>query len=173
MASHDMPGTPRWAVVAARTAVLSVLPSSVWRTAVGLGVPLGWTDDQLLAQDIPGSGTPYVIALSLASVAAASLTLGLVRPWGERVPAAVPFVGGRRLPALAVTALAVSGALTVIGICVLSAVNWESVSGFRGRILTPGGLLMIACYAPVLLWGPLLLAVTWSYWRRTRSAGSR
>ena len=171
MTDRAVPGTPRWAVVAAGAAVASVVPSSVWRIAVGLGVPLGWTDEQLRSQDIPGGGTAYVIGLSLVSVAAASLTLGLVRPWGERVPARVPVLGGRRIPTLAVTTLAVAGAVMVLGICALSVVNWDSVSGFRGRTWSPGGLLMIACYAPALLWGPLLLAVTWAYWVRRRNAG--
>jgi len=146
-----------------------VLPSSLWRIAVGLGVPLGWTEDQLRSQDIPGSGTWYVIGLSVVSVAAAALTLGLVRPWGERLPAAVPMLGGRRLPTLAVTFLAVAGALTVTAISLLSMLNWEHVSGFAGRTWSTGGLLMIVCYLPALFWGPLLLAVTWAYWRR-RSA---
>jgi hypothetical protein len=34
-------GTPRWAVLAAYGTVVSVLPSAVWRTAVGFGADLG------------------------------------------------------------------------------------------------------------------------------------
>ena len=168
-----MPGTPRWAVVAAYAALLSVVPSALWRSAVGLGVPLGWTQEQLRSQDIPGSGTWYVLGLSVLTVGAAALTLGLVRPWGERVPASVPVLGGRRLPALAVTAVAAAGALVVTAICVLSAVNWPAVSGFAGRTSSPGGVFMIACYLPALLWGPLLLAVTWAYWRRRSAQHAR
>lgn len=58
------------------------------------------------------------------------LTVGLVRPWGERL-------FGWRIPRL----------LPVIaGAC--------------------GGLaVMVWCYLPVLLWGPLVLATVWSYWR--------
>lgn len=164
--SDHAPGTPSWAVVAAYAAALSVWPSALWRTAVGLGVPLGWSDEQLASQDIPGSGTWYVLGLSAVSIAAASLTLGLVKRWGEQLPAALPFVGGRRPPVLAVVGLATVGAVLVTGIGVVSAASWEQVSGFAGRTRTPGGLLMIACYLPALLWGPLLLAVTWAYWRR-------
>lgn len=169
MGRLEAPGTPPWAVVAAKAAFLSVLPSSLWRIAVGVGVPLGWTEDQLQSQDMPGTGTWYVIGLSVVSVGAAALTLGLVQTWGERLPAAVPLVGGRRLPVLAVTGLGVVGGVVVTALCVLSALNWHSVSGFAGRTWSPGGLFMIACYLPALLWGPLLLAVTWAYWRR-RSA---
>ncbi len=110
-----VPGTPRWAARAAYVAALSVVPSAVWRTAVGIGVPLGWSDEQLRSQQIPGSGTVYVLALSVVSIGAAALTLGLVHPWGEVTP----------------------------------------------RVL------------PALLWGPLLLAVTWAYWRRRRIHRSR
>lgn len=166
MGRLEAPGTPTWAVVAAHAAVFSVVPSSLWRIAVGVGVPLGWTEAQLQAQDIPGTGTWYVIGLSAVSVGAAALTLGLVQTWGERLPAAVPFVGGRRLPVLAVTGAAVVGGVVVTALCVLSALNWNSVSGFAGRTWSVGGLFMIACYLPALLWGPLLLAVTWAYWRR-------
>jgi hypothetical protein len=90
---RPVPNTPRWAVIAAWVTVLTVLPSSVWRTAVGLGIPLGWTDEHLRLEHIPGYGTAYVIGLSVASIAAASLTLGLVYPWGDRVPTWVPAVG--------------------------------------------------------------------------------
>jgi hypothetical protein len=53
---------------------------------------------------------------------------------------------------------------------VIAAVNWETLSGFRGKP-TPGWYaLATAAYAPALCWGPLLLAVTWAYWRRRRAA---
>lgn len=69
-----MPGTPRWAVAAAWATVLSVLPSAVWRTAVGLGIPLGWSAGQPQRQQIPGWGTGYVLAFSAGSLFATSLT---------------------------------------------------------------------------------------------------
>ncbi len=164
-ATAAKPVVPRWAVFAAYGAIGCVLPSALWRTAVGVGVPLGWSDAQLMAQQIPGWGTVYVLALSLLSLGAAALTLGLVRPWGEFVPARIPLVGGRRVPVAIPVALAVVGAAVIVAICVLSFVNWAQVSGFDDR--TSGwALFMAACYLPALLWGPLLLAVTWAYWRR-------
>jgi len=162
-------GTPTWAVAAAYVAVLSVVPSAIWRTAVGLGAPLGWSDDQLRAQQIPGWGTAYVIGLSVVSIAAAALTLGLVHRWGEVVPPAVPFVGGRRVPVLVGVVPAVVGASVVVVLCVQSVASWDRVSGFADDPDSGWARLMIACYLPALLWGPLLLAVTWAYWRRTTS----
>lgn len=81
-----VPGTPRWAVVAAWATLGCVLPSSLWRISVGLGIPLGWSDAHLRLERIPGDGTFYVIRLSVASIVAAALTLGLIYRWGERVP---------------------------------------------------------------------------------------
>ncbi len=106
---------------------------SVWRTAVGLGIPLGWSQAHLRLERIPGYGTFYVIWLSAASIAAAALTLGLVYRWGEHVPARIPILGGRRLPGWLVAGAAVAGALLVADVVGLSITHWSSVSGFSDR----------------------------------------
>ena len=41
--------------------------------------------------------------------------------------------------------------------------NWERVSGFADNPESGWHLFMVACYAPALLWPPLLLAVTIQY----------
>ncbi len=169
---RPVPGTPRWAVVCAWATLACVLPSSAWRTAVGLGVPLGWSEAHLRLEHIPGDGTPYVLWLSATSIAAAALTLALVYRWGEQIPPWVPLVGDRRLPVWLVAAIALAGAVVVVGIVGLSIVNWSSVSGFGDRWASGWGLLMAACYAPAILWPPLLLAATLAYVRR-RAGGSR
>ncbi|GAB3865091.1 hypothetical protein GCM10029963_76580 [Micromonospora andamanensis] len=69
---RPVPGTPRWAVAAAWGSVACVLPSSLWWMALGVGVPLGWTEEHLRLLRIPGYGTFYVFMLSLATLAAAS-----------------------------------------------------------------------------------------------------
>lgn len=159
-------GTPRWAVWTAWGAVVCVVPSSVWRTAVGLGVPLGWSPAHLRLEQIPGYGTGYVIGLSVASLTTAALTLGLVHRWGDHVPFWIPRLGGRRLPVSGVAGLAVAGALVVAGIVALSVVHWSAVSGFSDRPRSAAAVLMVACYAPAILWSPLLLATTFAYVRR-------
>jgi hypothetical protein len=153
-------------VVCAWTTVACVLPSSAWRTAVGLGVPLGWSQSQLQLQRIPGYGTFYVIGLSAASIAATALTLGLVYRWGEQIPSRIPLLGGRRLPVWLVAAVAVAGAAIVAGIVGLSIAHWSSVSGFSDRPTSGWARLMAACYAPAVLWSPLLLITTLAYIRR-------
>lgn len=81
-------------MLAAYAAVLSVVPSGAWRTAVGLGVPLGWSEEHLRLERIPGEGARYVISLTALTLGAALLTLGLVQRWGDVVPGWVPVVGG-------------------------------------------------------------------------------
>lgn len=173
---HDwptpVPGTPRWAVVAAYAAVLSVVPSGLWRTAVGLGVPLGWSRAHLRLEHIPGGGTWYVLSLTFLSVGAALLTLGLIHGWGEIVPSWVPLLGGRRIPVLVAVVPAIAGAVIVSVLAVISVLNWDRVSGFADRPHSGFAVFMDVCYAPAALWGPLLIAVTVAYWVRRRSPHS-
>jgi len=169
-----VPGTPPWAVVAAWAAVACVVPSAAWRTAVGVGVPLGWSDTQLASQGIPGQGTVYVLALSALSIAAAALTLGLVQRWGERWPVWAPVVGGTAVPVWLAAGLATAGGLVVGVIVVQSVVHWSDVSGFADRPQSGWALLMAACYAPAALWPVLLAATTVAYVRRrTRRPAGR
>lgn len=166
-------GTPPWAAVAAWATVASVAPACIWRTAVGLGVPLGWSDAHLRLERIPGYGTFYVIWLSVASIAAALVTLGLIYPWGERVPRRVPLVGGRQFPVWLVAGVAVIGGLVVAGLVWLSIINWSQVSGFADQPTSGWSVLMAACYSLNVLWAPLLFAVTVAYvQRRTRLVSS-
>jgi hypothetical protein len=132
-----------------------VAPSGV------LGVPLGL----------------YVIVLSVISELLAFTAVGLVSAWGEVFPGWIPVLGGRRVPTLAAV---VPGALGAIGLTLLW--TWVAVSfslGMRinGRPLGSDcvlsfadlkGLVAIIAYAPLLLRGPLLGALTIGYWKRRR-----
>lgn len=110
----------------------------------------------------------YIPSLSVISLGLASLTIGLVRPWGEVFPAWLPWIGGRRVPlAFAVTA-ATAGAVLVAAFIVRAA-----VAGEPSRPLPPGcsppGWDVLRFYVPMVLWPPLLLAVTWHHYRRRRT----
>jgi hypothetical protein len=167
MASNNVvPGTPRWAVWAAYGAVLCVVPSALWRTAIGFGAKLGTTQGWREFQHLPGSGSVYVIGLSLLSIGTAALTLGLIQPWGDVLPRWVPMIGGRRVHHRVSLSIASLGAMSVMAICWMSVVNWEQIMGFRGRPAAGWYELATAAYLPALLWGPLLLMVTWARWRR-------
>ncbi|MFD4023760.1 hypothetical protein ACFWRV_09620 [Streptomyces sp. NPDC058576] len=171
--ARPVPPPPRWAVRAAHVAAWSTVPSGVWRVALVLGVPVGVMErEEFLAafpDHSPLIALAYVLLIGAVAEFASYLTLGLVRPWGEVVPRGIPFLGGRPVDhGLAVLAASL-GALAV------TALWW--VFFFGGLLTGPGpdpGIsageaFFIASYAPLLLWGPLLAAVTWSYHRRHRA----
>ena len=158
---------PRWARRAATLIVLTTVPSGLWRVAMAVGVPVGVDDAYRRANyGFPGRGTAYVFGLTLLLVSLALLGTGLVRRWGEVTPRWIPLVGGRRVPPLAAIIPAGVGAaaLTLL---------WTTVFLGAGEIFDVYGLtgaardVVVACYAPLLLWGPLLAALTVSYGRRT------
>lgn len=172
-------GVPRWARIAPYLVTAAVLPSCVWRIAAfTLHVPL--VDGSLGSGDIP-SGIPgvslavYMILLSVFSELVAFTAFGLVARWGEVFPRWIPALRGRPVPRLLATVPAALGsaALTLLW-------TWVTVSLSLGRridgrprpadgLLTVHdwhGVVSIAAYAPLLLWGPLLAALTVAYWKR-------
>jgi hypothetical protein len=174
-------GVPRWARIAAFAVPLTVIPSSVWRIAAcTFHAPImrGGLDPAELSSGLPGVPLAlYVVLLSVVSELLAFTAVGLVSTWGEVFPRWIPGLRGRRVP---VRLAVVPGAL---GAAVLTLLwTWAAVSmllGLRidGRPLSAAaavsfhdwkGLVAVAAYAPLLLWGPLLGAVTISYWRRRR-----
>ncbi|GHA45203.1 hypothetical protein GCM10010329_79780 [Streptomyces spiroverticillatus] len=109
----------------------------------------------------------YVISLSVVSELLALLTLGLVRSWGEVTPRWIPFVGGRPIHPLAAVIPAVLGATGLFALY-----GWYAYANFFTD-LAPGSsgtplqeAILVLCYAPLLAWAPLLLAVTFAYYRR-------
>ena len=152
---------PRWAVRAAHLVPLVTLPSGLWRIALVAGVPLGYDGV------IPFWEGVYIVGLSVVSEALALLTLGLVRPWGEVFPRWLPLVGGRRVPPLFAVTAATAGAAA------LTLIWWNATitfflpdrNGFD-VVLDWGQVVIFVSYVPLVLWGPLLFAVTWAYYRR-------
>ncbi|MFF2353047.1 hypothetical protein ACFVVL_25075 [Kitasatospora sp. NPDC058115] len=163
-------GTPRWAELAARATVWTTVPSGLWRIALGVGVPVGFSGELAAAFDpyVPGWGTVYVVALSGLAELLAFLTLGLVRPWGEVLPRRIPLIGGRAVPPLAaiVPAALGSAALTALWLPALFG-GWASAMSDPDAPHGPAGVIMTLCYLPLVAWGPLLAAVTVAYARRT------
>ncbi|MFJ9577636.1 hypothetical protein ACIRQF_14790 [Streptomyces sp. NPDC101191] len=160
---NALPTVPRWAVLAAHAVPLTVLPSGLWRLALVAGLPV--TRDA--GDATMGLGEcVYVVSLSLVSELPAFLTLGLVRAWGEVFPRWMPFLGGRLVNPTAATATALAG---VAGLCAIA--GWGAYAAYAG--LGPGipaspaqDALLVACYAPLLAWPPLLAAVAVAYHRR-------
>jgi len=163
----------RWAAYATP---LCVLPSALWR------IWYVFVDaDPACVGGGPAWERPYILSLSAVSVTAAALTVGLVRPWGEVVPAWVPLLGGRPVPVRATTGAAAAGASLIFTVYTYAVLNgifeWREsrrVPGCPPPDQTDGAWLAYLCYAPLLLWGPLLVVVTVAYYRRrTRAAQSR
>ncbi|MEV0445601.1 hypothetical protein AB0I84_45890 [Streptomyces spectabilis] len=160
---NSLPGVPRWAALAAHAVPWVVLPSSLWRVALVLRLPV--------SDYGPGFGESlYVLALSAVSEGLALLTLGLVRPWGEVVPRWIPLIGGRPVRPLAAV---VPAALGAVALAVIWAYAFRSVGGGLDSGTGPGGMgspaqdaFLVLCYAPLLLWAPLLMAVTVAYYHR-------
>ncbi|MBZ4321325.1 hypothetical protein [Streptomyces huiliensis] len=165
--TKTLPDVPRWARRAATGAAWTNVPSGLWRLAIAAGVPVGLARSEYEQLQAPGWGSLYLVILSLISEALALLALGLVREWGEVWPRWVPVLRGRPVPVLFATSLAGFGALgtTVFGVLfVATAADADMDASLWGR------WLLNAVYAPLLLWGPLLGAVTVHYYRRRTAA---
>lgn len=160
---------PRWAVWAAHLTALVVLPSGLWRIVMVLGYPAGYTEAGFVPFETFGAKV-WMLTLSVICELVAFLTIGLVRPWGEVVPRWIPLIGGRavRLMAAVVPAALGAAALTLM---------WANVPWwwtYPHEDMTPTGSLVVGVlYQPLVLWGPLTAAVTFSYYRRHRAAQRR
>jgi hypothetical protein len=181
-AHHPVPGVPRWARNAAYAVPYTVLPASLWRIALGtFHMPIGRAG---IGSGITPSGVPgvpiglYVIVLSVISEMLAFSAVGLVSTWGEVFPRWIPVLSGRRVPTLAAVVPAALGAVVLTLLWTWVAVSFSLGMRINGRPLGSDsvlsfddwkGLVAVIAYAPLLLWGPLLAAVTIGYWKRRRS----
>ncbi len=164
------PAPARWAVVAAYTVPVCVLPSAIWRVTPA-ETTVGW----------------YLVFLSVFSMALALLTLGLVHRWGEHLPRRL---GGRPLPAHAVARAALTGGGMLVAVCVYFFVNqafdlvgpsqgqsqgqgWGPAGLRDGVVHEPPGWEVLRYYLPLVAWGPLLIAVALDYRRRMVTPRSR
>ncbi|MFC9897266.1 hypothetical protein ACFVMC_26555 [Nocardia sp. NPDC127579] len=133
--------------------------------------------------DLPAwmPGELYVIALSIVSELVAFTAVGLVAAWGEWFPGWFPRLRGRRIPTAVAVIPAALGAVALTVMWTAAFVTELAGVTLRGDP-TPadypsraGGWESAAyylCYTPLLLWGPLLAAVTFAYYRRRRTTGS-
>lgn len=182
VAAHaPVAGVPRWARVAAYAVPFTVLPSSLWRIAAcTFRAPIVRGD---VVSGVSSSGIPglplwlYVILLSIASELLAFTAVGLISSWGEVFPRWIPVLRGRRVPTPAAVIPAALGAAVLTLLWTTVAVTMSLGMRINGSPQGPDapvsfgdwkGLVAVVAYAPLLLWGPLLAAVTISYLRRRR-----
>ena len=174
-------GVSRRVRVTAFAVPLTVLPSSAWRIAAcTFHAPIlrGDLGSALRSSGLPGIPLGlYVILLSIVSELLAFAVVGLVSTWGEVFPRWIPVLHGRRVPVLSAVVPAALGAAVLTLLWTWTAVSLSLGLGVDGlpRLQDDPlgfsdwqGLVAVAAYAPLLLWGPLLGAVTISYWRRRR-----
>ncbi|MFD9542723.1 hypothetical protein [Streptomyces sp. NPDC060022] len=160
---------PRWAVRSAHLIALIVLPTALWRIALVLGYPAGYTDAGFESFETPGAKV-WMLMLSVVTELAALLTLGLVRPWGEVVPRWIPVLGGRRVRPMAAVVPAAFGAVALTAIWATMPLWWTFPHDDMTRL---GHHLVGVIYQPLVLWGPLLGMITVSYCRRTAPRAGR
>ncbi|GGF44150.1 hypothetical protein GCM10007298_44900 [Williamsia phyllosphaerae] len=109
-------------------------------------------------------GYAYVFGLSVVQLATSFLTVGLASRWGVELM-------NRRVPRLPVIMVATLGGLAVTWLFTVS-MTTQILTGHRpdaGHTHGTALVLMVACYAPIVLWGPLELLATYGYWRRRRA----
>ncbi|WP_405057526.1 hypothetical protein OG474_32990 [Kribbella sp. NBC_01505] len=165
MEATDRP-VPRWAYRLAHAIPFVVLPSSLWRIGLVFGSSMGMLDATGQPTYVTGFGAKlYVLGLSLFLEALALLSLGLVQPWGERVPRWIPLIGGRRVTPYAAVIPATLGSLALIAMWTFTMHNLYT-EGALYFTSTFWQYLMVGSYSLLHLWGPALLLVTWSYHRR-------
>ncbi|MFI1829583.1 hypothetical protein ACH41E_24535 [Streptomyces sp. NPDC020412] len=124
--------------IAAHAAALTLVPSGVWRFAIAFGWDAGFGSGFLEAENFPGTGSFYLIGLSVLAEVLGLLTLGLVHRWGEVLPRWVPVIGGRRIPVLAAVVPASIGAALVTLVTFQGAFTWNGADSM-GADRSPGG----------------------------------
>ncbi|KAB7847261.1 hypothetical protein [Streptomyces mobaraensis] len=161
---------PRWALRLAKALPFVLLPHCVWRLPFAVDFRMGTIQP---ATSFPWWGAAYVVGLSVLTEALALLTVrGLVGSWGETFPRWVPFLAGRRVPPLAATLPATLGGLALVALWDTMPLAWFGLFGYHDVAFTNGWWKLLAdvCITPVMLWGPIVLALTYAYHRRRRPA---
>ncbi|MFI6845076.1 hypothetical protein OG535_06395 [Kitasatospora sp. NBC_00085] len=157
-----------WALRLAKLLPFVVLPHCLWRLPFAFDFEMGTVDPS--APPLPWWGAYYVFGLSLLTEALALLCTGLVSGWGETVPAWLPLVGGRRIRPAAAIVPATLGGLGLVALWDPMPLAWFGVLGFHEVPYSNGWWRALAhvCVGPVMLWGPIVLALAYAYGRRRR-----
>ncbi|MQA81703.1 MAG: hypothetical protein GEV10_25035 [Streptosporangiales bacterium] len=160
---------PGWARVAAHLIAVCTLPSAVWRLGIIVQFPFGYDAAWIHRSRLDTVfGDVRMILLCIVSELLALLAFGLVQRWGEVVPPWLPPLRGRRIPTWIPTVLAAVGGVGLTAIWT-GGVAYAALTGTTFDVGTEPGLpttVQLVSYAPMVIWGPLLLALTIHYCRR-------
>jgi hypothetical protein len=172
VAANRLPVLMRWGKAATYAAFLLPLPYGITRLAWALGLPLG------IDQDLSGDPLTARIGeagLATLAIGGGTVTLGLIRPWGEIWPRWVPFLAGQRVPVAlptilgGVAALAITvGGLAFVRLAIIGAL------GLAPEPAEPPAYTGWATWAPGWLWpfwGIALAVATIAYYHRRHDQG--
>lgn len=159
------PAAPRWASRLAHVIPLLVLPSGLWRLAAAFGFSTGQLNDAGQPTAIRGWAAIYIAVISLIAEAFALTGFGLVQPVGREIPRWAPVFGGRAVRPKIVVTLGTLGSVALMLIWTVG--FWPAwVGDDLGYSSSWAQTVFTACYAPLNLWGPALLVLTFAFWRR-------
>ncbi|OLT46384.1 hypothetical protein BJF85_17375 [Saccharomonospora sp. CUA-673] len=163
----DRANSPDLVASCAYAAMAVALPTALWRLPVAAGFPLGtpeaWRDEQ----QIPGTGTWYLLGLSLVQIAAIACMVALTVDPARLTPRWLRGRRGRLVPTVVGTA-GLAGALVLTLLVTMSVIAWDKVDPFGGADYDGWAWLCAACYLLAALWPPLLGAASIGYLVRHR-----
>ncbi len=143
-------------VLAALGPVPYGLVRMTWLTPWPLFVPA--------TEALPPSTRLWGLLLGGAALLGGVLTIGLIRPWGERFPRWVPGAAGRPVP-IAVAAVPgglVAAVVTSAALPMIMLLSVEPTEAGPGGMTATERLLALLLF-PCWIWGPLLGLAVWGY----------
>jgi hypothetical protein len=152
-------------VLAALGPVPYGLVRMTWLTPWPLFVPA--------TEALPPSTRLWGLLLGGAALLGGVLTIGLIRPWGERFPRWVPGAAGRPVP-IAVAAVPgglVAAVVTSAALPMIMLLSVEPTEAGPGGMTATERLLALLLF-PCWIWGPLLGLAVWGYVGHRRGGGS-
>jgi hypothetical protein len=152
-------------VLAALGPVPYGLVRMTWLTPWPLFVPA--------TEALPPSTRLWGLLLGGAALLGGVLTIGLIRPWGERFPRWVPGAAGRPVP-IAVAAVPgglVAAVVTSAALPMIMLLSVEPTEAGPGGMTATERLLALLLF-PCWIWGPLLGLAVWGYVGHRRGCGS-
>lgn len=156
-AMRPQAGVTRWETAIAHLIPWLLVPSGLWRIALGLGVPVGFTGELAELYAAPGWITSYVFALTLLTELAGLTAFAFVQRWGVVVPTGLPGAS-RPWPPWLVFGAGLLEVVIVASATLPMAINWDGPENMGDPDAPQGAarVIMTIAYLPALAWAPLL-----------------
>lgn len=136
-----------------------------------VGVPTGFAYPDLYRSS--AAGVVYVLGLEAVQVAVAIACFGLIRPWGEVVPAWFPGLAKKTIPRIIPTVLGAVGAASlaaILGILLLTFARVRSgeLEGWvpTDRMSGAERFVLYLAYVPFFVWPVAIAVAVVGYWLR-------